>query len=100
MKCRVSGVLYIPKYSYIWKTVLYIPIYFYIWKTVQYIPIFQGKQGMLKSYLKQMLFISNMERCKFVILQHLLSVNTGVVTEDRLHIGETTVWQSEQSRVQ
>ena len=25
------------------------------------------------NYLKQMLLISNMERCKFVILQHLLS---------------------------
>ena len=73
-----------PIYSYIWKTVLYIPIfgrqsyiflyledspiYSYIWKTVLYIPIFQGKQEMLNSYLKQMLLISNMERCKFVIL--------------------------------
>ena len=78
-----------PIYSYIWKTVLYIPIfgrqsyiflyledspiYSYIWKTVLYIPIFQGKQEMLNSYLKQMLLISNLERCKFIILQHLLS---------------------------
>ena len=50
---RVSSVLYIPIYSYIWKTVLYIPIYSYIWKTVLYIPIFQGKQEILNSYLKQ-----------------------------------------------
>ena len=71
--CRVSSVLYIPIYSYIWKTVLYIPIYSYIWKTVLYIHIFRGKQEMLNSYLKQMLLFSNMERCKFVILQHLLS---------------------------
>ena len=39
-------------------------IYSYIWKTVLYIPIFQGKREMLNSYLKQMLLISNMERCK------------------------------------
>ena len=83
-------VLYIPIYSYIWKTVLYIPIYSFIWKTVLYIPIFQGKQELLNSDLKQILFISNMERCKFVILQHLLSVYTSVVTEDRPHIGEAT----------
>ena len=70
---RVSSVLYIPIYSYIWKTVLYIPIYSYIWNTVLYIPIFQGKQEMLNSYLKQMLLISKMKRCKFVILQHLMS---------------------------
>ena len=31
-----------------------------------------------------------MERCKFVILQHLLSVNTIVVTKDRAQIGEAT----------
>ena len=37
------------------------------------IPKYQGKQEMLNSYLKQMLLISNMERGKFVILQHLLS---------------------------
>ena len=49
------------------------PIYSYILMTVLYIPICQGKQEMLNSYLKQMLLISNMERCKFVILQHLLS---------------------------
>ena len=48
-------------------------IYSYIWKTVLYIPIFQGKQEILNSYLKQMMLISNMERCKFVNLQHLLS---------------------------
>ena len=54
-------------------SVLYIPIYSYIWKTVLYIPIFQGKQEMLNSYLKHMLLISNMERGKFVILQYLLS---------------------------
>ena len=89
---RVSSVLYIPTYSYIWKTILYIPIYSYIWKTVLYIPIFQGKQEMSNSYLKQMLLISNTERCKFVILQHLLSVNTSVVTEDRPHVGEVTVY--------
>ena len=35
------------------------------------IPIFQGRQVMLNSCLKQMLLISNMEKCKFVILQHL-----------------------------
>ena len=62
--CQVSYIfLYLedsPKYSYIWNTVLYIPV-------------FQCKQEMLNSYLKQMLLISNMERCKFVILQHLLS---------------------------
>ena len=84
--CRVSSVLYIPIFSYIWKTVLYIPIfsyiwktvlyipiYSYIWKTVLYIPIFRGKQEMLNSYLKQMLLISNIERRKFVIQHHLLS---------------------------
>ena len=58
--CRVSRALYIPIYSYIWKTVLYIPI-------------FQGKQEMLNPYLKQMLLISHMERCKFVFLHYLLS---------------------------
>ena len=112
--CRVSSVLYIPIYSYIWKTVLYIPIYSYIWKTVLYIPIysyiwktvlyipiFQGKQEMLNSYLKQMLLISNMDRCKLksaLILPHgkadverSLQVNTSVVTEDRPHIGEAQV---------
>ena len=70
-----------PKYSYIWKAVLHIPIF-----GRQLL-----KQEMLNSYLKQMLLISNMERCKFVILQHLLSVNTSVVTEDRPLIGEATV---------
>ena len=55
LKDRVSSVLYIPIYSYIWKTVLYIPI-------------FQGKQEMLNSYLKQMLKVSNMARYKLVII--------------------------------
>ena len=62
-----------PIYSYIFLYLEDSPIYSYIWKTVVYIPIFKGKQKMLNSYLKQMMLISNMERCKFVILQHLLS---------------------------
>ena len=41
---------------------LYIPLYSFIWKTALYIPIFQGEQEMLNSYLNQMLLISNMER--------------------------------------
>ena len=46
---------------------------------------------MLNSYLKHMLLITNMERCKFVILQHFLSVDTSVVTEDKPPIEEATV---------
>ena len=53
------------------------PIYSYIWKTVLYIPIFQDKQEMLNSSLKQMLLISNMERCKLV--QYLLSNSASLV---------------------
>ena len=39
------------------------PIHSYFWKTVLFIPIFQGKQEMLNYFLKQMLLISNFERC-------------------------------------
>ena len=58
-------------YSYIFEDS---PIYSYIFLYLEDspIPIFHCKQEMLNSYLKQMWLISNMERCKFVILQHLL----------------------------
>ena len=56
---------------------------------------------MLNSYLKQMLLISNMDRCKLksaLILPHgkadverSLQVNTSRVTEDRPYVGEATV---------
>ena len=53
----VSSVLYIPifeRQSYIFLYLEYSPIYSYI--------------EMMNSYFKQILLISNMERCKFVIL--------------------------------
>ena len=78
------------------------PIYSFIFLYLEDSPIIiQGKQEILNSYLKQVLLISNMERCKLksaLILPHGnadvergLSVITSFVTEDRPHLGEATV---------